>query len=84
MDLNRQAATEASPGKLNLRVEEATEDAMRTVIRDRETGRSPTFTLKPGFFRPLRDLPSGRIEAEGRRVAELPYDNIFVVKSSKP
>jgi formylmethanofuran dehydrogenase subunit E len=33
-----QAATGASPGKLNLRVEEAAAEVMRTVIRDEKSG----------------------------------------------
>ena len=74
-----QAATGASPGKLNLRVEEATAEAMRTVIRDQKTGRVLTFTLKPEFVRSMANLPHDRLEAEGRRVAGLGDDDIFTV-----
>jgi formylmethanofuran dehydrogenase subunit E len=74
-----QAATGASPGKLNLRVEEATAAGMKTVIRDEKSGRVLTFTLKPEFVRSVRDLPLERLEAEGRRVAALRDDEIFSV-----
>lgn len=74
-----QAATGASPGKLNLRVEEATAEAMRTVIRDQKSGRVLTFTLKPEFIRSVTNLPHDRLEAEGRRVAGLSDDDIFTM-----
>ena len=45
-----QAATGASPGKLNLRVEETAAGNMKTVIRDKKSGRVLTFTLKPEFI----------------------------------
>ena len=44
-----QAATGASPGKLNLTVKEAAADALKTVVADRENGRYLTFVLKPDF-----------------------------------
>jgi formylmethanofuran dehydrogenase subunit E len=78
-----QAATGASPGKLNLRVEEALAEAMRTVIRDEKSGRELTFTLKPEFIRSVADLPPDRREVEGRRVADLPDDAIFRISESK-
>jgi hypothetical protein len=78
-----QAATGASPGKLNLRVEEATREDLRTVIRDKKSGRTLTFTLKPEFARSISDLPLDHLEAEGRRVASLPDDTIFRVVESK-
>ena len=54
------AATGASPSKLNLRIEETTVSGLQTVIRDRERGRSLTFTLKPEFVRSISDLPGDR------------------------
>lgn len=77
-----QATTGASPGKLNLRVEEATAEAMKTVIRDAKSGRVLTFTLRPAFVRSVADLPTDRLEAEGRRVAGLRDDEIFSVAES--
>jgi formylmethanofuran dehydrogenase subunit E len=78
-----QAATGASPGKLTLKVEEATRQSLSTVIRDKASGRALTFTLKPAFARSISDLPDDRFEAEGRRVAALPEDEIFTVAGSK-
>jgi formylmethanofuran dehydrogenase subunit E len=78
-----QAATGASPGKLNLRIETASRADLRTVIRDKKSGRTLTFTLKPEFARSISDRPPGHLEAEGRRVAELPDDVIFVIAESK-
>ena len=78
-----QAATGASPGKLNLRLEPASREDLRTVIRDKKSGRTLTFTLKPEFARLIADLPFDRLEAEGRRVAALPDDVIFQIVESK-
>jgi formylmethanofuran dehydrogenase subunit E len=78
-----QAATGASPGKLNLRMEQATREELRTVIRDKQSGRSLTFTLKPAFARSMSDLPMQRLESEGRRVAAMPDDAIFEVIATK-
>jgi formylmethanofuran dehydrogenase subunit E len=78
-----QAATGASPGKLNLRLEPASREDLRTVIRDRKSGRVLTFTLRPEFARSVADLPIDRLEAEGRRVATLPDEAIFRVVESK-
>ncbi len=74
-----QAATGASPGKLNLTLEPASVEAMRTVISDRETGQTLTFTVRPEFARSIRDLPRDRLEAEWERVAALPDDAIFTI-----
>jgi hypothetical protein len=77
------AATGASAGKLNLRLEESPANSLRTMVKDRERGRSLSFTLKPEFIRSISDLPTDRLEAEGRRVASLPDDAIFIVRESK-
>ncbi len=78
-----QAATGASPGKLNLRLEQASREDLRTVIRDKKSGRTLTFTIKPDFARSIKDRPHEQLEAEGRRVATLPDDVIFRVVESK-
>lgn len=72
-----QAATGASSGKLNLRVEEAAAGAMKTMIRDQNSRRLLTFTLKPELVRSIKDLPHDHLEAAGRRVAGLRDDEIF-------
>ena len=74
-----QAATGASPGKLNLTVKEATADALKTVVADREKGRYLIFVLKPDLVASIHDLPPDRLAEEGRRIAGLPDDKIFTV-----
>ncbi len=78
-----QAATGASPGKMNLKVEETTARELKTVVEDRRTGRCLTFTLRPALTESIRGLPSDRIESEGRRVSGLPDDEIFTVIESR-
>jgi len=77
------AATGASPGKLNLRIEESPAHGLKTLVTDRGRSRILTFTLKPEFVRSIADLPLDRLEAEGRRVASLPDEAIFNVSESK-
>ena len=77
------AATGASPGKLNLRIEESSASGLKTSVKDRERGRTLIFTLKPDFVRSILDLPGDRLNAEGRRVAALPDEAIFHVTESK-
>jgi formylmethanofuran dehydrogenase subunit E len=77
------AATGASTGKLNLRLEESPADSLRAIVKHRQRGRSLSFTLKPEFIRSISDLPRDRLEAEGRRVASLPDDAIFIERDSK-
>ena len=79
-----QAATGASPGKLNLKLEVVPPDRLSTAVSDRETGRTLSFTLRPEFVRSMRDLPRDRLEGEGRRVAALPEDAIFTMTEAKP
>jgi len=78
-----QAATGASPGKLNLKVEEVPVERLSTTVEDRKSGRRLTFTVRPAFARSIRDLPHERFAQEARRVAELPDDSIFVVTETK-
>ncbi len=79
-----QAATGASPGKLNLRVEAAPAERLSTTVEDRKTGRRLNFTLLPAFVHSIKDLPYDRLEEAGRRVASLPDDEIFRVTETKP
>jgi formylmethanofuran dehydrogenase subunit E len=78
-----QAATGASPGKLNLKIEEVPADQLSTAIEDRKTGRRLTFTIQPAFVQLIRDLPVDKLEQAGRRVAGLPEEAIFQVKESR-
>jgi hypothetical protein len=77
------AATGASPGKLNLRIEEVTVDGLKTLVRDRKTNRCLTFTLRAEFARSIADVPYARFGAEGQRVASLPDEAIFRMTESK-
>jgi formylmethanofuran dehydrogenase subunit E len=77
------AATGASPGKLNLKVEEVSVERLSTMVEDRQSGRRLTFTLRPEFVRSIRDLPVEQLEAEGRRVIAFPDDAIFTVIEEK-
>ena len=77
-----QAATGASAGKLNLRMERASREDLRTLIRNKASGRGLTFTIKPDFARSISDLSPDRLEADGRRVATLPDEAIFQIVES--
>jgi formylmethanofuran dehydrogenase subunit E len=79
----RSAATGASPGKLNLRIEETPTAGLKTLVHDRERNRSLTFTLKTEFVKAIADIPFDRLEVEGRKVASLPDSSIFSVSESK-
>ena len=72
-----QAATGASPGKLNLKVKEAPVEELKTVIEDRKTGRRLTFVLRTNLAKTLRNVPPDRFEAEVQRIATLSDDSIF-------
>jgi len=77
-----QAATGASPGKLNLGIKTAPREHLRTLIRDKASGRTLIFTLTPELTRSIANLPQDRLEAEGQRVAQLPDDCIFQISTS--
>ncbi|WP_165227375.1 formylmethanofuran dehydrogenase subunit E family protein [Aquisphaera insulae] len=77
------AATGVSPGRLNLKLEDAPVAALRTIVRDRGTGRALAFTVKPELAAAIKDLPHERLDAEGRRVATLPDDAIFTMTEAK-
>ena len=78
-----QAATGASVGKLNLRLEEAPRAALATAVEDRKTGRRLTFTIDPSLAASITDLPFEKLDAEGRRVAALPDDALFRVAEGR-
>ena len=78
-----QAATGASPGKLNLKLEEVPLEDLVTVIEDRKTGRKLAFTIEPGLARSIKDLPKDQLAREGERVAGLPDVAIFRIAEAK-
>jgi formylmethanofuran dehydrogenase subunit E len=74
-----QAATGASLGKLNLRLEKAPSPTISTTVADRKSGRRPVFTIDPELAASITNLPHERLKAERRRVAALPDDKLFRV-----
>jgi hypothetical protein len=77
-----QAATGASPGKLNLRLLEANPESQETTIVDRRSGRSLSFRLQPAFLSAYLDPPPNRRESAAREILRLPDSAIFVVKEN--
>jgi formylmethanofuran dehydrogenase subunit E len=73
-----QAATGASLGKLNLELHQAEPDALHVVITNRKTGRILVFTPRDELVQAIQNLTKERLEAEGRRVAELPDRHLFL------
>lgn len=78
-----QAATGASPGKLNLKIEDVPVAQLSTIVEDRTTGRRLTFHLKDDLTRSICDLPFENLEREGRRIATLPDTALFTVTETK-
>jgi len=73
------AATGASLGKLNLRLVEARADGVRTVFRDKTSGRSITLEPTPEFRKRFGDVPRERLGEAGREVLSLPDAQLFRV-----
>lgn len=76
-----QAATGASPGKLNLSlafVEDGGPTESR--VRDRESGRTVVLTLTDAFRAAFLDTPRPELGAAGARVAALKDDEIFACR----
>lgn len=78
-----QAATGATLGRLNLRLVEATLDKMKTVFRNKSSGRTVTITLTESFMKQFANVPMQELEAKGRIVAGMKDEEIMVV-STKP
>ena len=74
-----QAATGVSIGKLNLTLEEVSADAVETVIRDRKSGQTLVFRLKPDFVKRYWNLPHDKLSASGKEVLSLRDDEIFAM-----
>ena len=77
------AVTGATPGKLNIRLEECPLSELRTVITDRSTGRVLTFRILPERARELAGVTPSQLETMSRRFAELPDEAIFTVTETK-
>ena len=78
-----QAATGVSVGKLNLRLEEVSADAVETVVRDRKTGQTFVFRLKPEFVKRFWKLPHDKLSSAGKEVLSLSDDEIFSVSRER-
>lgn len=74
-----QAATGASLGKLNLRLEESTPDHVYSIIRNRKTGQQVKVRLTPAFVRAHLNLKDSELAAAGARVTAQPESEIFQI-----
>jgi formylmethanofuran dehydrogenase subunit E len=76
-----QAATGASPGKLNLTLAFVPENGgTESRVRDRESGKTIVLGLTDAFRAAYLDTPMEKLGEAGERVAALPDDDIFWVK----
>lgn len=74
-----QASTGTSPGKLNLKVVEVSQERTTSVVRDRRSGKALRFTLTHAFVARWKDLPHGELPEAGAAVVDLPDREIFDV-----
>jgi formylmethanofuran dehydrogenase subunit E len=75
-----QAATGASPGKLNLRWEQSTSGDTYSIVRNRKTGKTLRFKLAPSFVKSHLDLPMDKLESSGYAVVTMPAAEVFVME----
>ncbi len=78
-----QVATGASPGKLNLRLIEASEQALETIVWDRGACKGVSFRLQEPFLAKYLDTPPERQESAAREVLGLPESEIFTVEEKE-
>ena len=74
-----QAATGASVGKMNLKIEPAAVDAVETIVRDKKSGRTLVFHIQPAFAKRFLDLPLEKLAGAGVEAIALPDDAIFTI-----
>ncbi len=75
-----QAATGASAGKLNLKLETVKAEQLETVVEDRRSGRRLRFRIKPALVDSILNIPMAGNEAASARVMKLNDDQIFTVE----
>ena len=75
-----QAATGASAGKLNLKLETVEAEQLETVVEDRRSGRRLRFRIKPALADTILNIPMAGNEAAGARVIKLQDEQIFTVE----
>ena len=73
------AATGASIGKLNLKLEEVPAANVHTVYRRRDKSGSVTFRLTPSFTTRFTNVPRERLGEAGREVLNLRDEEIFEI-----
>ncbi len=74
--------TGATPGKMNISLEECALPDLRTVITDRSSGRVLTFRILPERARELAGVTPEQLDAMSQRFAELDDDAIFTIEKS--
>ena len=77
-----QAATGASPGKLNLKIEQAARESVETIIRDKKSNRALVFRLTPEFVKRYLDLPHEQLAEAGKQAIALRDDQIFTMTAA--
>jgi formylmethanofuran dehydrogenase subunit E len=77
------AVTGATPGKMNIRLEECPLPELRTVVTDRSTGRVLTFRIRPERARELAGVTPEQLDAMSKRFAELPDDAVFTIEETR-
>ena len=78
------AATGASLGRLNLRLEPAEPQATRTTYKNRVTGASLTLQTTQAFAMRYMNVPRAQLSAAGEEVLRLPDTDIFHEVPSTP
>jgi formylmethanofuran dehydrogenase subunit E len=73
------AATGASPGKLNLALEDSSAEATHTTYRRRSTGQTVVLRVTGAFKARFTNVPRERLGDAGREVLGLRDDEIFEV-----
>jgi formylmethanofuran dehydrogenase subunit E len=71
------AATGASPGKLNLKLVDATDAGVMTTYVKKSTGQAVTLRPTAAFATRFGDLPRERLADAGREVMALPDAEVF-------
>jgi formylmethanofuran dehydrogenase subunit E len=78
-----QAATGASEGKLNLKVNVTKPGDVFTSIRDRRDGKTLVFRLKPEFVAEYSNISRDKFDSAGAEVLALPDERIFSMASTQ-
>ncbi|MFO0679033.1 MAG: FmdE family protein [Polyangiaceae bacterium] len=78
------AATGASLGKLNLRLDEAPRDRLATTYRKKSTGQAITLRPTTAFEARFKDVPREKLGDAGAEVRGLSDSEIFEVVPERP